>query len=62
MISIGIGYSGFKKVTNNTTKFEIVGLEISAHNKTEKQQGYIYLGLATIIFLGGIYTFSKFKN
>lgn len=62
VISLGIGYSGINKVSDNTANVNILGLEIDASNEKGKEQGYIYLGLAVTMLLGGIYTLNKSKN
>lgn len=62
IISLGIGYSGFNKVSDNTANINILGLDIDASNEKGKEQGYIYLGLAVTMLLGGLYTLSKSKK
>ena len=62
LISLGIGYIGFNKIADNTAKINFLGLKIDASNESGKQQGYIYLGLGILLFVGGIYTLNKSKN
>ena len=62
LVSIGFGYLGFNKVADNTAEVKLLGLKIDASNESGKQQGYIYLGLAAILFAGGIYTINKSKK
>jgi len=62
LVSIGIGYLGFNKVTQNTNQVNVLGLKIDADNESGKQEGYMYLGFAAILFLGGIYTVNKANN
>lgn len=62
LISLGIGYIGFNKIANNTNKINFLGMKIEASNESGKQEGYIYLGLGIILFVGGIYTINKSKN
>ncbi len=52
LISLGLGYTGLKKIKENTSEINLLGLKIEASNESEKQQGYIYLGLAVFILLG----------
>lgn len=59
IISLGLGYFGLNKVKENTTEVNFMGLKIEASNESEKRQGYIYLGLAVLLFGGGIYTINK---
>lgn len=61
IISLGLGYFGLNKVKENTTEVNFMGLKIEASNESEKRQGYIYLGLAVLLFGGGIYTINKSK-
>lgn len=62
IISLGIGYLGFTKIADNTNKINFLGIKIEASNESQKQQGYIYLGLGILLFVGGIYTLNKSKN
>jgi len=62
VISLGIGYIGFNKIAANTNKINFLGLKIEASNESGKQEGYIYLGLGILLFVGGIYTLNKSKN
>jgi hypothetical protein len=39
-----------------------LGLKIDASNESGKQEGYLYLGLAVVLFAGGIYTLTKLKK
>lgn len=56
---LALGYMGIQKVSNNDASVEILDLEIDVSNKSGKQQGYIYLGLAVLLFGGGIYTLTR---
>ncbi len=62
IISLGIGYNGINKISENTVQVNLLGLKIDASNESQKQQGYLYLGFAAILFAGGIYTLNKSKN
>ena len=61
LISLGFGYIGFNKIADNTAKINFLGLKIDASNESGKQQGYIYLGLGILLFVGGVYTLNKSK-
>lgn len=61
VMSLGLGYFGLNKVKENSTEVNFLGLKIEASNESEKQQGYIYLGLAVLLFGSGIYTINKSK-
>ncbi len=62
LISLGIGYIGYNKIADSTNKVNILGLKIEASNESGKQEGYIYLGLGILLFVGGIYTLNKSKS
>jgi hypothetical protein len=62
IVSLAIGYIGFNKIADSTAEINFLGIEIDASNESGKQQGYIYLGLAIVLFAGGIYTINKSKN
>ena len=61
-IGLAVGYFGVTKISENTQQVNLLGLKIDASNESGKQQGYIYLGLAAILFVGGIYTLNKSKS
>lgn len=62
IISLGVGYVGFNKIADSTNSIKLLGVQIDASNESGKEQGYLYLGLAVVLFVGGIYTVNKFKN
>jgi len=62
ILSLGIGYLGFNKIAENTNSIKLLGVQIDASNESGKEQGYLYLGLAILLFVGGIYTVSKSNN
>jgi hypothetical protein len=57
--SLALGYIGFDKIGDNDTSVKVLDLKIDVSKETEKQKGYIYLGLALVLFAGGIYTLNK---
>ena len=61
-IGLAVGYFGVTKISENTQQVNLLGLKIDASNESGKQQGYFCLGLAAILFVGGIYTLNKSKN
>ncbi len=62
IISLWLGYVGFNKVSANSASVKVIGIEIDASNESGKTQGYIYLGLAVVLFAGGIYTLNSAKK
>lgn len=62
IVSLGFGYIGFNKVADNTKEINFLGIKIDASDESGKTQGYIYLGIAAVLFIGGIYTINKSKK
>ena len=61
VVSIGIGYLGVNKISNSSTSVEVLDVKLGVSDKSEKQLGYMYVGFAVLVFVGGIYTLKK-KN
>ena len=59
LASLALGYMGVNKISNNDASVEIMDVEISASNESEKTKGFIFVGLAVIMFAGGLYTVNK---
>lgn len=53
--SLGLGYMGVEKISNSSAKVEVLNVKLGVSDKSGKEQGYIYLGLAALLFGGGIY-------
>jgi hypothetical protein len=62
IVSILVGYVGFQEIAVNTKEINLLGLKINASNEYEKQQGYLYIGLAILLFAGGIYSVNKSQS
>ncbi|MFZ1703125.1 MAG: hypothetical protein WAT79_02200 [Saprospiraceae bacterium] len=58
--SLFIGFIGISKISDNSQQINLLGLKIDASNESGQKKGLIYVGLAVILFAGGIYT-SKSK-
>lgn len=58
-ISLVLGYLGVDKLLNSNRSVEIVGIQIEAKDSAGEQQGYLFTGLAIIVFAGGVYILSK---
>jgi len=61
VISLGVGYIGVNKIADSTKEINFLGIKIDASNESGKQQGFIYLGLAIVLFAGGLYAAKKSK-
>ena len=62
VISLLVGYLGFNKISDNTKEMDVLGLQIEASNASGKQQGYLYAGVAVLLFAGGIYSINRSKS
>jgi hypothetical protein len=60
--SLAFAYLGYNKVSESSNSVNLAGLKIEASDESGKQNGYIFLGLAAILFGGGIYTLNKAKS
>lgn len=58
-VSLYMGYLGINKVSNSSAKIEVIGIEIDASNDSGKEQGFLYIGLAVVLFAGGVYSLNK---
>ncbi len=57
-----VGYIGFNKVADSTKQINFLGLNISASDDSGRQQGYLYVGFAVLLFGGGVFIFGKSKQ
>ncbi len=56
-----MGYLAYNKISESTQSVNLLGLKIEASNESGKSEGYMFLGLAVVLFGGGIYTLNKSK-
>lgn len=54
--SLMVGYIGLNKIADSSKEINFLGLKIDATNESGKQQGFMYVGAAILLFAGGIYT------
>ena len=57
--SLLLGYMGFNTISESTAKVEILDVELKASDEGGKERGYIYVGVAVLLFFGGIYSLNK---
>ena len=57
--SLMLGYIGINKISESTGSVNVLGIKIEASDKSGKQEGYIFMGVAVILLAGGIYTLNK---
>lgn len=56
---LALGYMGITKITDNSAAVKIIGVEINVSDEGAKQEGYLYLGIAALLFVGGLYSITK---
>ena len=61
IVSLVMGYLAYNKISESTKSANLLGLKVEASDDSGKKEGYLFLGLAVILFSGGIYTLNKSK-
>ena len=61
IVSFVMGYLAYNKITESTKSINLLGLKVEASDDSGKKEGYLFLGLAVVLFGGGIYTLNKSK-
>jgi hypothetical protein len=56
---LALGYMGITKIADNSAAVKVVGIEINVSDEGKKQEGYLYLGAAAVLFAAGIYSINK---
>lgn len=59
--SLFFGYTGINKISESSVSVKLLDLKLDMSDKSGKEEGYIYLGLALILFGGGIYMVKRTK-
>ncbi len=57
--SLFLGYQGVEKISNNNASVEILDVKIDLSNKSGKEEGYMYVGLAVLLLISGVYLMKK---
>lgn len=57
--SLLLGGLGINKFSNSGESVDILGAEISVEDNNSRNSSYMYMGLALMSFLGGMYTMRK---
>lgn len=57
--SLAVGYLGLNKIADSTKTVNILGIRIEASSESGKEEGYLYVGLAIVLFAGGILIANK---
>ena len=61
IVSLVMGYLAYNKISESTQSVNLLGLKVEASDDSGKKEGYLFLGLAVILFVGGIYSLNKFE-
>ena len=61
IVSLAMGYQAYNKISESTKSVNLLGLKVEANDESGKKEGYLFLGLAVVLFGGGIYTINKSK-
>ncbi len=62
LLSLGVGYLGINKVDENTSSVNFLGIKMDFSDKSGSQEGYVYIGIAVVLLVGGIYTLKKSRT
>jgi len=55
VISLGLGYFGLNKISDNSASIEVLDLKVDMSNNSEKELVYIYVVSALALLIGGLY-------
>jgi hypothetical protein len=61
VIALILAYLGINTVAANTESVNFLGLKFDVSDESGQTRGYIFIVLAILLFVGGIYTLNK-KN
>lgn len=59
IFSIYIGYQGVNKIADNTAEINFLGIKVDASNESGQSKGYLFVGIAVLLFAGGIFAVKK---
>ncbi len=54
ILAVYLGYTGITKFSGSSSSVEVLGLELNAEDKQQKNTSYLYIGFAVIAAIGGI--------
>jgi hypothetical protein len=60
--ALALAYIGINTVVANTESFNFLGIKFDVSNESGKMKGFLYIGLAVVLFGGGLFTLNKAKN
>ena len=59
LLAAFLAYQGITTVSGAGESVEVIGIELSAEDSGMKTNGFIYLGLSVVSFLGGLFLLGK---
>ncbi|MEY8020573.1 hypothetical protein ACA086_01165 [Muriicola sp. E247] len=54
LLAVYLGYTGITSFSESTSSVDVLGVELKAEDKQQKNTSYLYLGFAVIAAIGGI--------
>ncbi len=60
--AVVLAYFGINTIAANTESFNFLGIKVDVSDESGQTKGIIYIGLAVLMFIGGIYTLNKGKS
>ncbi|MFT4536407.1 MAG: hypothetical protein ACI9P5_003783 [Saprospiraceae bacterium] len=54
VLAVVLAYMGINAVSDSGGSVEVIGIELSAEDSGMKTQGFIYLALSVVSFIGGL--------
>ena len=57
--AVVLAYLGITTISSSGESVEVIGIELSAEDSGMKMQGFIYLGLSVVSFIGGLSLMGK---
>lgn len=57
--ALSLAYIGINTVAANTESVNFLGLKFDVSDESGKTRGYLYIGLAVLLLIGGLFTLNK---
>lgn len=54
LAALALAYVGITTINESTASVEIIGIELSASDEGQRSTGFIYVGAALVLFIGGV--------
>lgn len=59
VVALAVGYIGINTVAANTESVNFLGIKFNVSDESGQTKGYLYIGLAVLLLIGGIYSLNK---